>query len=153
MKRFGPNPRADIRYTPRPGVYAILPFRGRILATFQGGIHNEYQLPGGGVDPGEQPISALHREVFEETGWHIAKPRVFYRFKSYVFMPDYNLWAEKICTIYTAQPIYRHSEPLELDHNPVELSVKDALRRLANAGDRDAISYFFKMHMGPFSRN
>ena len=69
----------------------------------------EIQLPGGGVDKGEQSIHALHREVMEETGWHIRvlkKEGVFQRF---TFMPEYNLWAHKICHIYRCKAIYKRS--------------------------------------------
>ena len=143
LQRFGTTPDPNRRYTRRPGVYAILPHSGGILTTFQAGIHNEYQLPGGGVDPGEQPLQALYREVFEETGWHITQPRVFFRFKRYVFMPDYDLWAEKICTLYTAQPVRRYAAPLEPDHCPVVLPIEGAMNRLANSGDRYAVARFF----------
>ena len=143
LQRFGTTPDHNRRYTRRPGVYAILPHSGGILTTFQAGIHNEYQLPGGGVDPGEQPLQALYREVFEETGWHITQPRVFFRFKRYVFMPDYDLWAEKICTLYTAQPVRRYAAPLEPDHCPVILPIEGAMNRLTNAGDRHAVARFF----------
>ena len=43
-----------------------------ILATHQAEPVPEFQLPGGGIDRGEHPIAALHREVYEETGWKIA---------------------------------------------------------------------------------
>ena len=147
MKRFGTIPDPKHHYTPRPGVYAILPYANGILTTFQGGIHNEYQLPGGGVDPGEQPLQALYREVFEETGWHITKPRMFYRFKRFVFMPDYNLWAEKICTIYSAKPVGRYSTPPEQEHHPVILRASKAINYLAVSGDRHAVSQFFKLRL------
>ena len=65
LLRFGTRPDPHQRYTRRPGVYAILPYQGGLLATYQGGQNQEYQLPGGGVDPGESPLQALHREVFE----------------------------------------------------------------------------------------
>lgn len=143
MKRFDDWPDANQTYQRRPGVYAILPFQGGLLATFQGGIHNEFQLPGGGVDPGEQPLTALHREVFEETGWIIQQPRLLTRFKRFVYMPDYDLWAEKICMLYVARPVKKKAEPLEVDHKPAFLTAQNAVHCLANAGDRDAVRSFF----------
>ena len=74
-RRFGTPPEAGRSYTRRPGVYAILPRRGMLLLTRQEAPAPELQLPGGGIDPGESPLTALHREVFEETGWRIAAPR------------------------------------------------------------------------------
>ena len=142
LLRFGTTPDPNRRYTRRPGAYAILPYKGGLLATYQGGRNQEYQLPGGGVDPGESPLQGLHREVFEETGWCITQPRVFFRFKVFSFMPDYELWAEKICTIYVAHPVYRKSAPSEPDHHPVILPIDLALSRLASEGDRQAVAQF-----------
>ncbi len=118
--------------------------KGGVLATFQAGIHNEYQLPGGGIDLGEQPIQALHREVLEETGWRINRPLLFFRFRRFVYMPEYELWAEKICTIYKATPVARCSSLREENHYPVVLSVQKAIKLLAVSGDRHAVSLFFK---------
>ena len=143
MLRFGTTPDPHRRYRRRPGAYAILPYKGGILATYQGGLNQEYQLPGGGVDPGESPLQALHREVFEETGWCITQPRMFFRFKIFSFMEDYDLWAEKICTIYVARHVYRKSAPSEPDHHPVILLIDAALSHLASDGDRQAVAQFF----------
>ncbi|HAW49319.1 MAG TPA: NUDIX hydrolase, partial [Roseovarius sp.] len=68
IRRFGESPRPDVAYRLRPGAYAILPHRGRLLVTHQADPLPELQLPGGGIDPGESPVQALYREVFEETG-------------------------------------------------------------------------------------
>ena len=143
MLRFGTTPDPHRRYRRRPGAYAILPYKGGILTTYQGGLNQEYQLPGGGVDPGESPLQALHREVFEETGWCITQPRMFFRFKVFSFMEDYDLWAEKICTIYVARPVYRKSAPSEPDHHSVILPIDAALSHLASDGDREAVAQFF----------
>lgn len=39
-------------------------------------IEGRWTLPGGGIDHGEDPREALVREVYEETGLHIAPGRV-----------------------------------------------------------------------------
>ena len=75
IPRVGPAPDANRRYVLRPGAYAILPLLDGILLTMQTAPTVDIQLPGGGVDPGESPLRALHREVLEETGWRIARPR------------------------------------------------------------------------------
>lgn len=145
MRRFGQWPKSGEKYTRRPGAYAILPINGGILATFQGGRHQEYQLPGGGIDFGESPIAALHREVLEETGWKIANPKVLFKFKRFTFMPEYEMWAEKICTLYVADPVYSVGPATEIDHQPVMLSYTTATRDLAVEGDRFAVSKFIAM--------
>lgn len=135
IQRFGDAPRRDVFYRRRPGVYAILPCSGRFLLTYQGDPHYEVQLPGGGIDPGESPIHALHREVMEETGWTIAAPRRIGAFRRFTFMPEYDMWAEKLCTIYVARPARQIGPPIEPDHVPLWASATDAVTQLYNEGD------------------
>jgi 8-oxo-dGTP diphosphatase len=113
-----------------------MPRDGKLLLTVQHAPHPDLQLPGGGIDPGESPVPALHREVFEETGWSIASPRHAGAFRRFAYMPEYDLWAEKICHIYIARPLRRRAAPLEPDHEPVWMDAAEASRRLGNAGDR-----------------
>lgn len=127
-----------MRYTLRPGAYVILQ-RGRdLLLTEQDGDrleHPELQLPGGGIDAGEHVIPALHREVMEETGWKMDSPVRIGAYRRFVFMPDYDLWAEKLCTIYLARPVLRLGPPTEELHTAVWVPMADAPALLANEGD------------------
>lgn len=49
--------------------YAVVERRGKLLLTHwrRGHLHG-WTLPGGGLEPGEDPRDAVVREVFEETG-------------------------------------------------------------------------------------
>jgi 8-oxo-dGTP diphosphatase len=143
MKRVGHAPLAEQRYIRRPGAYAILPLKKRILVTAQIAKELDIQLPGGGIDLGESPIQALHREVMEETGWRIAYPRKLGAFKRFVFMPEYDLWAEKICHVYVAKPVYQVREPLEPDHRTLVISPTQAVEVLGNEGDRLFVQRYF----------
>lgn len=136
IRRVGAPPRSDISYRHRPGVYAILPRPGGLLLTLQSAPEPDLQLPGGGIDPGESPLQALHREVFEETGWSIARPRRLGAFRRFVYMPEYDIWAEKLCTVFVARPVRPIGPPSEPDHLPVTLDIPAAIDRLGNAGDR-----------------
>jgi len=113
MRRFGNVPNLEKKYIRRPGVYAILTRGDQILLTYQEEPDFEFQLPGGGVDKGENPIQALHREVLEETGWLISKPRFLGVYKRFVYMPEYSMYAEKVCKIYHAIPSLKTSHTLE----------------------------------------
>lgn len=137
IRRYGDPVDPARRYTLRPGAYAVLWDRTDILATFQEEPLPELQLPGGGIDPGEHPVPALHREVLEETGWAISAPRHLGTYRRFSYMPEYELWAEKICHIYLARPVLRRGPPLEQGHTAVWLSPAAALKHLANEGDRD----------------
>ena len=135
IKRYGNSPKVGQQYTLRAGVYAILPNAGQLLLTYQAAPHYEFQLPGGGIDPGESAIQALHREVFEETGWRISTPRKIGAFRRFVYMPDYDMHAEKICHVYIARPVLRLGPPAEDGHEAVWMDPAVALRLLANDGD------------------
>ena len=140
IRRYGAVPLAGQRYKHRAGVYAILPLDGKLLLTYQGDPHFEIQLPGGGIDPGEHPLNALHREVFEETGWRIAQPRKLGTFRRFTFMPEYDMWAEKLCHIYLARPVRPHGPPTEPGHMAIWLEPRDAIMELYNDGDADFVA-------------
>jgi 8-oxo-dGTP diphosphatase len=136
IRRYGEPVKPGQRYRRRPGVYAVLLRGNSILTTFQQAPVPEFQLPGGGIDAGEQPVAALHREVIEETGWKIDVVRRIGAFRRFTYMPEYDLWAEKLCAVYLARPILRLGPPSEAGHTAVWLPVDEAVARLGNAGDR-----------------
>jgi 8-oxo-dGTP diphosphatase len=140
IRRYGEAVKAGQRYRRRPGVYALLLRGDSLLATFQAAPIPELQLPGGGIDPGEHPVAALHREVFEETGWKIADARRLGAFRRFTYMPEYDMWAEKVCTVYLARPVLRLGPPSEAGHTAAWLPASEAARLLGNAGDRAVVA-------------
>lgn len=133
LMRIGPPPEPGRHYTPRPGAYAIAMRAGRVLLTYQHSSR-EYQLPGGGIDPGEGQISALTREAREETGWRMTPLRRIGGYRRFCFMPVYDLWAEKICHIWLAHPVLRQGQPEEAGHDAVWLSPDQAIARIRDPG-------------------
>lgn len=144
IRRYGESLKSDQSYKRRPGVYAVLVRDGLILLTHQETPVPEYQLPGGGIDPGEHPIAALHREVREETGWKIDVTRRLGAFRRFTYMPDYGFWAEKVCAVYLARPIYRLGPPTERGHLAVWMTLPQALGRLGSDGDKAILAAFAK---------
>lgn len=141
-RRFGQWPKYGQKYAPRPGVYAIIDAGDGLLASFQDAPYPELQLPGGGIDPGEQPLAALHREVMEETGYRIHSMRRLGMCHRYTFMPDYDRYAHKQCHIYAARLGRRWSAPTEPGHTAVFLPWDVALEKLAVAGDRHFVAQY-----------
>ena len=135
-RRFGEPPQKGRTYRRRPGVYAVLWLAGDVLLTHQAEPVPEVQLPGGGIDPGESPLQALHREVYEETGWLIRPLRRLGVYRRFTFMPDYDLWAEKLCTIYLARPTRPLGPPSEPGHTALWMPAATAATALDNQGDR-----------------
>jgi len=135
MRRHGERIRRDRRYRDRHGVYAVILGPRGVLLTHQTEPVPEWQLPGGGIDPGESRLAALHREVLEETGWTL---RPWYRFGAYqrfTYMPEYDLWAEKLCTVYLGRPALRLGAPSEPGHSAHWVPLAAAPALVGNAGD------------------
>lgn len=143
IRRYGEAVKVGQTYQRRPGAYAILSRGSQILTTVQFGAETEIQLPGGGIDPGEAPLPALHREVLEETGWRMTVTRKLGVFRRFTFMPEYGIWAEKLCHIYLGRPTLRMGPPVEEDHIPLWISPSDAAVELANEGDRAFLSNWY----------
>jgi 8-oxo-dGTP diphosphatase len=135
MQRFGEPALRGIKYSERAGAYAVLMRDNRFLMTYQERPLAEYQLPGGGIDHGESAIQALHREVREETGWTIRIAQRLGVYQRFTYMPDYDLWARKICHIYLGHPTLRSGPPTEAYHEAVWLEPSEALARVASDGD------------------
>lgn len=56
----------------RVAAYAVITDGDRILlAHWRSPLRPAWTMPGGGIDPGEDPKDAAVREVFEETGFHV----------------------------------------------------------------------------------
>jgi 8-oxo-dGTP diphosphatase len=142
IRRWGERVEAGRRYRLRPGAYAIL-LRGReVLLTHQAEPRPEVQLPGGGVDGGEGPLRALHREVLEETGWRIGRARRLGAYRRFVFMPEYGWWAEKLCHVYVARPALCLGPPREPGHTALWAPIGDAAGLLENPAERDFMRRF-----------
>lgn len=136
IRRFGAPRRAAQHYRLRHGAYAVILRKGQVLLTFQTAPRAEWQLPGGGIDAGESALQALRRETLEETGWRIAPLRRLGAFRRFTFMPEYDLWAEKLCHIYLARPLRAVAPPSEPGHTAAWVEGARALRMMDNDGDR-----------------
>ena len=136
LRRFDEPRKPGIRYRDRPGAYGVILRGHEVLVTFQARPVPEFQLPGGGIDAGESPLKALHREVAEETGWGIRVIRRLGAFQRHTYMPEYGFWARKICHIYLCRATLNRRTRLEEHHSAHWVDAELAAGLLANAGDR-----------------
>ncbi|TPE51407.1 NUDIX domain-containing protein [Amaricoccus solimangrovi] len=135
MRRFGSPVDPRQSYRNRLGAYAVIRLGDEILLTEQAGDPPELQLPGGGIDPGEGALRAMHRECLEETGWTIRPIRRLGVYQRYAYMPEYDLWARKVCHVYLCRPGPRHGPPREAGHRAVWMPIRDAVGALSVDGD------------------
>lgn len=140
MRRMGERVEPGRRYASRRGVYVIAIAGDGVLLTLQSRPNPEFQLPGGGIDPGEPPLRALHREVMEETGWRIACPRRIGGYRRFAWMPAYGRWAEKVCILYRARAVRRHGLPSEPGHTAVVVPLEAAASLVASEGERNYLA-------------
>jgi 8-oxo-dGTP diphosphatase len=136
MRRYGEPIDPGQTYSNRPGAYAVIREGDDVLVTEQQEPRREFQLPGGGMDPGEGALRALHRECLEETGWRIRVLTRLGAYQRYAYLPEYDLWARKVCHVYLARPVLRYGEPREAGHRAIWMPIQTALDLLAMEGDR-----------------
>lgn len=136
IPRVGEPVLSGQRYKRRPGAYAVLVRERKVLLTYQTEPTPEFQLPGGGIDPGESTVSALHREILEETGWRVGHLRRVGAFRRFTFMPEYDLWAEKLCQVFLGRPVLRLGPPQEEGHEAFWVDPSTAVDLVKNPGDR-----------------
>lgn len=147
MRQFG-QIKPNIFYRHRPGVYGLFFQKQKILLTRQtyrsGRV--EWQIPGGGIDPGEQVLQALYREVKEETGWQVHISTLLARYKRAVYMDDYEQYAQKICSIYYGKAIARQSQPSEAGHEADLIPISQALTLMDHKIDRAILQNWLRQY-------
>ena len=133
MPRYDEPPVPGVRYPDRPGAYAVvLTPQGEALLTDDG---EGLCLPGGGIDPGEGPLQALHRGAMEETGWLLTPVSRLGAFQRFCYLSDYGRYARKVQHIYLCRPVLRRGEPTEPGHSPIWVQARDAADLISIEGE------------------
>ena len=148
MRRFGDWPRPGVRHRMRPGAYGVVVRGGEVLLALNESPGEEVALPGGGIDPGESPLQALHREAMEETGWRIRPLRRVGAYRRFTYMPEYGFHAEKICHVWLCAAVRRVAEPTEPDHRPVWAAAEIAAAALSIEGERALFAEAMRLARG-----
>jgi 8-oxo-dGTP diphosphatase len=136
--QFGaPLPGRDHR--PRPGAYGVVfDARGRLLVVEE---FARLYLPGGGLDPGETPEQALHREFEEETGYTVAIEAVIGEAREFVAdeTPGVAAAFNKHCFLFAVRLTGGTGIPAIPSNRPSWMPLAEALAALSNESHRWAV--------------
>ena len=121
---FSPNSKLPVKFI-RPGVKAFIVRDGKILIVKERvKRHGEetiiYDLPGGGVEPGENLHEALRREVMEEVGLNISIGKAVGNWDFVIpSFEDPNFSVQIICLGYQCELIGESN--ININQNPATL--------------------------------
>lgn len=124
-------------YTDRPGSYAFLFNKHHELAVISTGWGTF--LPGGGLDPGENDIEGLKRELFEEMGLKVQNATFVCKAIQYLFSRHYQQHFKKIGSFFVvdvAQPVLLK---MEKDHELFWMDKRQAALELSEEFQRWAL--------------
>ena len=94
---FG-QPLPGVNYVERPGAYGFLLNPAGELAVIETTFG--YFLPGGGLDPGEDELDGLRREIDEEIGYELLTAKLVTRAGQYQWSQHYRAHFKKVGAFY-----------------------------------------------------
>jgi 8-oxo-dGTP diphosphatase len=138
IPQFG-TPRPGRDHKSRPGAYGVVfDAQGRLLVVEEFG---RLYLPGGGLDPGETPEQALHREFEEETGYTVVIESALGEAREFVAdeTPGVAAAFNKHCYLYAVRLTGGTGVPTIDSNKPSWVAVTEALAMLSNEAHRWAV--------------
>ncbi len=126
--QFG-TPEPGVKYRDRPAVFAVAERRGQLalICVARDGKPPYYDLPGGGIEPGESDARALAREFIEETGLIISAGEELARADQYMVKHDGEPVNNR-CVLMTANiDGFDPDQKIEHDHKLVWVEPHEAL--------------------------
>lgn len=132
-QRFG-DPVPGVSYWHRPGAYAVVSRDDGLIAVVE--MYGRYfHLPGGGIDPGEDPLTALSREVLEETGLRVTIGALIAEIEEYAHAEELGYFI-KAGRYFSAAMASVAGPPQEDGHRLLWMSRAEAIEKLVHPGQR-----------------
>jgi 8-oxo-dGTP diphosphatase len=133
-------------YSDRPAAFGVVLRDGRIavVQVTRPGEQPYYDLPGGGIDPGETPQAAVVREFGEETGLVVRAGRLLGRVDQHMVKSDGHP-ANNRSTLMEAELAGEAVElKIEADHDLVWLEPLEAIARLRHESHAWAVALWLR---------
>ncbi|AKI99425.1 8-oxo-dGTP diphosphatase [Archangium gephyra] len=127
-------------YIERPGAYAVIVNTRGEVALIR--VPQGYFLPGGGIDPHEDALSALAREVREETGHEVQVVRELGWAAQFLMARHEELYLNKVGQFFVARLGPKTQEAHEVDHSLEWLPLAEAKKRLRHEFQAWALEQF-----------
>ena len=146
MPEFG-NRLDGVSYVDRPGAYAIIQDASRAVALVK--TRKGYLLPGGGVDPGEDLVSGLRREILEELGYDSRILDKLSTAAQFIYDEDERVHYRKVGHFFSATLGEKVADPIETDHELVWCAPSECVQILAQEFQSWAIRQALKVPLDP----
>lgn len=129
-----------VRYVERPGAYAFLLNSKKELAVVKTSFG--LFLPGGGLEPGEDLLTGLQREMCEEIGYKLVRAQFFVRAAQYHWSEFYQSYFKKIGSFFEVEAIAPPNIACADGHDLVWIPLAQAVWELSQEFQRWAATEF-----------
>jgi 8-oxo-dGTP diphosphatase len=143
--RFG-KPEPGLSYRERPAAYGLLQREGRLALVYVTLSDRPpfYDLPGGGIDPGEDEEQALRREFGEETGLLVSAGLRVAAAEQYMTSAHNEPFLSQGAFFEAVLEDERPDLKIELDHELVWMSPGEALVKLRHDSHAWAVTAWLR---------
>lgn len=126
-----------VNYVERPGAYAFIVNTLGELAVVQ--TSYGYYLPGGGLDPGEDELTGLKREIDEEIGYELLTADLVTRASQYHWSDHYGEHFKKVGAFFECTARAPATPRFQFEHDLVWWPAPKAERQLNQEFQRWAV--------------
>jgi 8-oxo-dGTP diphosphatase len=133
-------------YTDRPAAFAVAVLNGKVATAriTRPGEQPYFDLPGGGIDPGETPEAAMVREFGEEVALAVQPGRLLGRASQYLFKSD-GQPVNNRSTLFEAEVAGQAPHlKIEPDHDLAWLEPLEAITRLRHESHAWAVAVWLR---------
>lgn len=142
IKTFGQQ-LPNVKYEERPGAYAFLLNVHREVALVKTSFG--FFLPGGGLDPGEDEVNGLARELYEEIGYTLVDAEFLMKAAQFHWSEFYGKHFKKVGSFFEVEasppPSLQCADGHSLHWAPLDLAARD----LTQEFQRWAVGEFAKL--------